>query len=117
MLKRDQDEGMFERRGQGAGASKSERLRSECHGPRASVRAVACAILRRLSVATSGALHMSKRYRVAAIGTAWAAQSPLPALSSHPRTELVAICSARLPRAKEAAEKFGAPHAFDDHEK
>lgn len=60
---------------------------------------------------------MSKRYRVAAIGTAWAAQSPLPALSSHPRTELVAICSARLERAKEAAEKFGAPQAFDDYEK
>ncbi len=60
---------------------------------------------------------MSRIYRVAAIGTAWAAQSPLPALSSHPRTELVAICSARMERVQEAADKFGAPHAFDDYEK
>jgi len=60
---------------------------------------------------------MSRTFRVAAIGTAWAAQSPLPALSSHPRTELVAICSARLGRAKEAADKFGAKQAFDDYEK
>ena len=60
---------------------------------------------------------MSKIYRVAAIGTAWAAQSPLPALSSHPRTKLVAVCSARLERAREAADKFGAAQAFDDYEK
>ncbi len=60
---------------------------------------------------------MSNVYRVAAIGTAWAAQAPLPALSSHPRTRLVAVCSARMARAKEAAEKFGAPQAFDDYEK
>jgi predicted dehydrogenase len=60
---------------------------------------------------------MSKLFRVAAIGTAWAAQSPLPAFASHPRIKLVAIASARLARAREAADKFGAEHAFDDYRK
>jgi predicted dehydrogenase len=58
---------------------------------------------------------MSKVFRVAAIGTAWAAQSPLPAFSTHPRVKLVAIASARLARAQEAARTFGAEHAYDDY--
>jgi predicted dehydrogenase len=52
--------------------------------------------------------------RVVAIGTSWAAQAPLPALSSHAGVELAAICSARIARAEEAAEKFGAAAAYDD---
>lgn len=58
---------------------------------------------------------MSKIYRVGAIGTAWAARSPLPSFKTYPRTELVAIASARLARAQEAATNFGAAHAFDDY--
>lgn len=60
---------------------------------------------------------MNPKYKVAAIGTAWASQSPLPALSTHPLVELVAICSARMERAQEAAAKFGVQHAFDNYEK
>lgn len=56
-----------------------------------------------------------KRYKVGAIGTAWAAKSPLPTFASYPDVELYAICSARLERAKAAAEQFGAPLAFDDY--
>lgn len=60
---------------------------------------------------------MTEKLKVGAIGTAWAAQSPLPAMSTHPEVELVAICSARMQRAKEAADKFGASQAFDDYQK
>ncbi|MCL6646783.1 MAG: Gfo/Idh/MocA family oxidoreductase [Chloroflexi bacterium] len=56
-----------------------------------------------------------KRYKVGVIGTAWAARSPLPTFASYPPVELYAICSARLERAREAAERFGAPLFFDDY--
>jgi predicted dehydrogenase len=56
-----------------------------------------------------------KRYKVGAIGTAWAAQSPLPTFASYPDVELYAVCSARLERAQAAAKQFGAPLAFDDY--
>jgi len=58
---------------------------------------------------------MGSRLRVAAIGTAWASQSPLPALASHEAVDLVAVCSARRERAAEAAARFGANDAFDDY--
>ena len=52
--------------------------------------------------------------RIVAIGTSWAAQAPLPALASHGGVELAAICSARMERANDAAQKFGAAAAYDD---
>ncbi len=56
-----------------------------------------------------------KRFKVGAIGTAWATRSPLPTFQQYPRTELVAVCSAHLDRARSTADQFGAPLAFDDY--
>ncbi len=58
---------------------------------------------------------MDKVYKVGAIGTSWAARIPLPTFQSYRRTEIVAIASARMERAQEAAAKFGADRAFDDY--
>lgn len=58
---------------------------------------------------------MPKRYNVGVIGTGWAARSPLPTFASYDRTNLVAVCSARLERARAAAAEFGAAHAYDDY--
>ena len=58
---------------------------------------------------------MEKVFKVGVIGTSWAARIPLPTIQSYRRTEVVAIASARIERAQEAAEKFGADRAFDDY--
>ena len=60
---------------------------------------------------------MTAKLRIGAIGTAWAAQSPLPAMSSHPDVELTAVCSARMQRAEDTAKQFGAAQAYDDYQK
>ncbi len=49
---------------------------------------------------------MEKVFKVGVIGTSWAARIPLPTIQSYRRTEVVAIASARIERAQEAAEKF-----------
>jgi predicted dehydrogenase len=56
-----------------------------------------------------------KKYRVGAIGTGWAALNPLPTFKTYAGSEVVAICSGRIERARATAEKFGAPLAFDDY--
>lgn len=58
---------------------------------------------------------MSRTYNVGVIGTSWAARSPLPSFQTFPRTNLVAVCSARMERAQAAAEQFGAERAYDDY--
>lgn len=58
---------------------------------------------------------MEKIYKVGVIGTAYAARSPLPSFQTYPRTEVYAVTSAHLDRARDAAAKFGAAHAFDDY--
>ena len=54
-------------------------------------------------------------YRVGVIGTSWASRVPLPTFASYEGIELAAICSGRMERAEEAAERFGARIAVDDY--
>lgn len=50
------------------------------------------------------------------IGTGWWATSyHLPALSEHPRAELVGVVDVDSRKAETAARRFGAAHAFTDH--
>ncbi|GAA1827703.1 Gfo/Idh/MocA family oxidoreductase [Pseudonocardia ailaonensis] len=51
---------------------------------------------------------------VGVVGTGWAAEVLLPALRDTPDVEVVAVCSARLERAEQAAERFGIGIALDD---
>jgi predicted dehydrogenase len=52
--------------------------------------------------------------RVGIIGSGFARAAYLPALQHVPSARVVAIASARLERANEAATAFGVPHASDD---
>lgn len=56
-----------------------------------------------------------EKIKVGVIGTRYGAAVHVPGLQEHPDVEVVAICSARMERAKAAAERFGIPAAFDDH--
>ncbi len=53
-----------------------------------------------------------EKIRVGVIGTRYAAAVHVPGPQVHPDVEVVAICSARMERAKEAAERFGIPAAY-----
>ena len=52
--------------------------------------------------------------RVAVIGASFARAAYLPALTVMPNVETVAVASAHLSRAEEAADAFGVAHAYDD---
>ena len=54
---------------------------------------------------------------VGVIGASFAKAAFLPALANIPEAEVVAIASARLPSAQEAANAFDIPNAYDDWEK
>jgi predicted dehydrogenase len=58
---------------------------------------------------------MAKSIRVAVVGTGFGTSVQVPGFQAHPDTEVVAIVSGRESRAREAAEKFGIPHAFTDY--
>jgi len=61
---------------------------------------------------------MSKNIRVGVIGTSWwADMMHFPALESHPKAELAAICGRDQNRAKEMAEKYGNPDTVSDYRK
>ncbi|MEJ5961441.1 Gfo/Idh/MocA family protein [Pedobacter immunditicola] len=45
--------------------------------------------------------------------TSWAAMAHIPALQLIPEFELIAVSTTNMASAKEAADKFGAKHAFD----
>ena len=64
---------------------------------------------------SSAAPRRAGPYRVGVIGTSWAARVPLPTFVSYPGIELTTVCSARLERAQEAAERFGAATAVSDY--
>jgi predicted dehydrogenase len=52
--------------------------------------------------------------RVGVIGASFAKAAYLPALATIPDAEVVALASARLEHAREAARAFGVQHAYDD---
>jgi predicted dehydrogenase len=58
---------------------------------------------------------LAKRIKAGIVGTGWGAVTLAPALAASPNVELVAVCSARRPRAESAAKRFGAEHAFEDY--
>lgn len=58
------------------------------------------------------------KIRVGAVGANvnnWGAGAHLPAIQALPDLELAAVCTTRMESARESAEKFGAPLAFDDY--
>jgi predicted dehydrogenase len=55
--------------------------------------------------------------KVGIIGASFAKAAYLPALRHTPGAEVVAVASARLESAQEAAKAFGVPHAYDDWER
>jgi predicted dehydrogenase len=55
--------------------------------------------------------------RVGVIGTGFGTSTQIPGLQAYPRTEVVAVVSAREARAREAAEKFHVPHYYTDYQK
>ena len=57
----------------------------------------------------------ARPYRVGVIGTSWAARVPLPTFVSYRGVQLTTVCSARLERAQQTAERFGAATAVDDY--
>lgn len=58
---------------------------------------------------------MPDKIRVAVIGTGFGTTVHVPAFQSCADTEVVAICSGRPERAREAAAKFGIPHWSTDY--
>ncbi len=54
------------------------------------------------------------RIRAAVIGASFAKEAYLPALTSIPDVDVVAISSARLESAKSVAERFNIPNAYDN---
>lgn len=53
--------------------------------------------------------------RIGVVGTGFGTQVHIPAFQSE-GLEVVVVCSRREERAREAAEKFGIPHAFTDYD-
>ena len=59
---------------------------------------------------------MTDRVRVGMIGTSWwADQMHLPAVASHPRARLTAICGRSRERAEELARTYGIANVFTDY--
>lgn len=59
---------------------------------------------------------MLKKVRIGIVGTSWWADGHhLPALTSHPKAQLEAVCGRNLKRAEEMAEKYGGKHVFTDY--
>lgn len=59
---------------------------------------------------------MSAPVRVGVIGTSWFADTlHLPALKSHPRAHVAAVCGRDRARAEERAAKYGIPQVFTDY--
>jgi predicted dehydrogenase len=54
------------------------------------------------------------RLRVGVIGTGFGAVVQIPAFRAHPRVEVVAVASSRPGKAREVADRFEVPRAFDD---
>jgi predicted dehydrogenase len=58
---------------------------------------------------------MTAKARVGVVGTGWwATRVHLPALADYERADVVGVVDTDTERAAVAAEKFGAPHSFDD---
>jgi predicted dehydrogenase len=57
---------------------------------------------------------MTGPLRVGVIGTGFGASVQIPAFRGHARAEVVAVASARPGKAREVADRFEVPHAFDD---
>src|SRR5688572_12502713 len=58
---------------------------------------------------------MSDQIRVGVVGTSgYADFMHLPSLKSHPRAAISAICGRNTERARELADKYGAPEVFGD---
>lgn len=53
--------------------------------------------------------------RVGVIGTGFGAEVQIPGFQAWPETQVVAVCSGRMERAQDTAQRFGIPHAFDDY--
>jgi len=61
-------------------------------------------------------MNMSTKVRVGVIGTSWwADMMHLPALKSHPRAEVAAVCGRNRDRAEEMAKKYEIPTVFTDY--
>jgi predicted dehydrogenase len=59
---------------------------------------------------------MEDRIRIGVVGTSWWADwMHLPALKSHPRAELAAICGRTRERAEAMAQKYAIPLVFSDY--
>lgn len=59
---------------------------------------------------------MVEQVRLGIVGTSWwADMALLPALSAHPRAEVVALCGRTRERAEEMAGKYGVPTVFTDY--
>ena len=59
---------------------------------------------------------MSHRVRVGVVSTSnWADRAHLPALKSHPRADIAAICGRNRVRAEEMANKYDVPRVFTDY--
>ncbi len=59
---------------------------------------------------------MIDKVRVGVVGTSWWADGMyLPALRSHPRADIAAICGRDQARAAKLAEKYGIPSIFADY--
>src|SRR5215211_4050767 len=57
-----------------------------------------------------------RRVRVGVLGAGrWAQMAHLPSWARDPRTELVAVCDIEPQLARDAATKFGIPHAATDY--
>ena len=59
---------------------------------------------------------MAEKLRVAVVGTGFGTIVHIPAFQSCAETEVVAVCSAREERAREAAEQFGVPSWTTDYD-
>jgi predicted dehydrogenase len=57
---------------------------------------------------------MARALRVGVIGTGFGSTVQIPAFRAHPRVQVVGIASGRPGRARQIAESFEVPHAFDD---
>ena len=55
--------------------------------------------------------------RVAVVGMGFGARVQLPVFGEHPQTEVVAVCSGSIERAKAAASQFEIPFFTDDYRK
>lgn len=58
---------------------------------------------------------MADKIRVGVIGVGFGSSVQVPGFQAHPDTEVVAVCSARLERAQEAAHRYGIPQACADY--